>query len=435
MKSTLPENNPNLRSFIDVSTDSHFPIQNLPFGVFRPKTGGISHVATAIGDYVLDLAVLETKGLFDGPLLKGKQVFNQPDLNAFMSLGRLACREARATLSRLLRVDEPTLRDDVECRKRAFFARNEVEMLLPINVGGYTDFYSSKEHAMNMGLMFRGKESPLLPNWLHLPVGYDGRASSIVVSGTPFRRPLGQIKPADSESPIYTESQQLDVELEVAFIVGTPNKLGESIPIDKTVEHVFGVTLLADWSARDIQKWEYIPLGPFLSKNFCTTIAPWIVTLDALEPFRTPSPEQEPQPLPYLRSTRNWGYDIQLELLLQTAKMSSPQRVALTNYRGIYWDFCQQLAHHTVNGCKMNSGDIFASGTISGPTPDTFGSMVEITWGGAKPVKLTSGEERKFLQDGDQVIIDGWCQGKGYCIGFGALTGKVLPAQIKTNEE
>lgn len=328
----------------------------------------------------------------------------------------------------MLRIDEPILRDDAELRQRAFFPRQEVEMLLPVKVGGYTDFYSSKEHAINMGMMLRGKEDPLLPNWVHLPVGYDGRASTIVVSGTDFHRPQGQIKPIDAEMPIYSESQRLDVELEVAFVMGTPNKFGEPIPIDKAADHVFGMALLADWSARDIQKWEYIPLGPFLSKNFCTSISPWIVTLDALEPFRTLSPEQNPTPLPYLRSSRDWAYNIQLELLLQTEKMTTPARVASTNYRGIYWDFCQQLAHHTVNGCLMNTGDIFASGTISGATPDAYGSLVEITWGGSKPIKFLNDEERQFLQDGDRVIIDGWSQGDGYRVGFGELTGKVLPS-------
>lgn len=432
MENTLiPENDPTLQSFIEIATDSHFPIQNLPFGIFRPKNNDKPRVGIAIGDFVLDLAVLAENGLFDSiAAVRDQSVFHANHLNAFIALGRKTWRETRAVISQLLRSDTPTLRDNVMLRKNALWQNNDVEMLLPLQIGDFTDFYSSKEHATNAGLMFRGKENPLLPNWVHLPVAYTSRVSSIVVSGTDFRRPMGQIKLAD-EMPIHAPSEQLDTEVEVAFIVGAPNKMGEPIPVNEAREHVFGMTLLSDWSARDIQRWEYVPLGPFLGKNFCTSISPWIVTLDALEPFRKKGCEQSPIPLPYLLSTRDWAYDIHLEFLLQTEKMQQPERIALTNYKDIYWDFCQQLAHHTMGGCPMNIGDIFASGTISGATSDSYGSILEIAWGGTRPIKLQNGEERKFLMDGDRVIMRGWCQGQGYSVGFGELTGKVLPS-LKT---
>lgn len=422
----LPENDPALRSFIDVQAEHPFPIQNLPFGIFCPKSGGQPRVGVAIGDFVLDLACLEEHRLFDGPLLSGKIVFQQSTLNVFMALGKAAWREARARVSYLLRAETATLRDNANLRKVAFFPQQEVRLLLPIQISGYTDFYSSKEHARNVGMLFRSKENPLLPNWVHLPVAYDGRASTIVVSGTPFHRPKGQTKPDENSPPMYGPTRQLDTEVEVAFIVGTPNHFGEPISVQAATDHVFGMALLADWSARDIQKWEYVPLGPFLGKNFCTSLSPWIVTLDALEPFRCQSGLQDPVPLPYLQSSRDWAYDIHLALLLQTAAMEKPQRVSLTNYRHIYWDYCQQLAHHTVNGCRMQTGDVFASGTISGGTRDACGSLLEITWAGAEPIKLTSGEERRFLEDGDRAIIQGWCQGDGYRVGFGEVMSTVL---------
>lgn len=426
---TIPENNPALKSFVDVSPESHFPIQNLPFGIFKLKAGGNPRAGVAIGDMVLDLSVLEEQGFFNSLSFKDRlPIFNKNTLNVFMELGRAAWREVRVRVSELLNKNEPILRDNQKLRARALFSSKDVEMLLPIKVEGYTDFYSSKEHATNIGVMFRGKENALMPNWLHIPIGYDGRASSVVVSGTSFRRPMGQMKPADSDSPVYDECQQLDTEVEVAFIVGTPNKFGEPISVNDAAEHVFGMVLLSDWSARDIQKWEYVPLGPFLSKNFCTSISPWVIMLDALEPFRVEGVKQDPKPLPYLRSSRNWNYNISLDFMIQTKNMQSPHRIAATNYRGIYWDFCQQLAHHSMGGCCMRTGDILASGTISGATPDSYGSMIELTWGGTNPIKLPNGEERKFLQDEDQVIISGFCQGDGYKVGFGTVTGKVLPS-------
>lgn len=427
----IPENDPSLTSFIEVKADSHFPIQNLPFGVFQTKKASVARIGVAIGDWVLDLALLEKNGLFNGPCLTNQTVFQQPNLNAFMALGKKAWREARARISQLLRSDVTTLRDNQELRQSALIPQSEIKLLLPIQVSGYTDFYSSKEHATNVGIMFRGKDNALMPNWLHIPIAYDGRASSIVVSGTDFRRPMGQIKPETATEPRYDESQALDTEVEVAFVVGTPNKFGEPIDVNTASDHIFGMVLLSDWSARDVQKWEYVPLGPFLSKNFCTSISPWIVMLDALLPFRVTACKQDPKPLAYLQSTRDWNFDLQLALQIQSSKMEVAQTISKPNYATIYWDFCQQLAHHTMNGCNMRTGDVFASGTISGSTRDTCGSLLEITWGGSEPIKLSSGEERKFFQDGDRVTITGFCQGKGYRVGFGEVTATIL-ASLKS---
>jgi fumarylacetoacetase len=423
-----PTNDPALRAFLPVAAESHFPIQNLPYGVFRWPHGGEPRVGVAIGDWVLDLAALEAAGLFRGPELRGRPVFGQPALNLFMSLGRPAWTEARATISRLLRADEPTLRDDAALRQRALAPRAAVEMLLPAEIGDYTDFYSSREHATNVGTMLRGPDSALMANWLHLPVAYHGRASSVVVSGTDLRRPRGQVKPADAPAPLFVPSRSVDFELEMAFFIGPGNRLGRPIPVEKAAEHIFGLVLLNDWSARDVQAWEYQPLGPFLAKNFGTSISPWVVTLDALEPFRVAGPVQEPPPLPYLRTTGPWAYDIHLEVHLQTERMNRPQRLCASNHKYLYWNICQQLAHHTVNGCNLRPGDLLASGTISGPTPDSYGSLLELAWRGSKPVALPGGETRSFLQDGDRVTLTGWCQGQGYRVGFGEVTGRILPA-------
>ena len=419
---------PKLKSFIDVSPDSHFPIQNLPYGIFERKSGGEPRVGIAIGDYVLDLSVLEDNNLVGGPILKGPNLFSQPSLNKFLALGQPSWRETRATVSHLLRVDVPTLRDDKALRERALVKMNDVDMLLPVEIGDYTDFYSFKEHATNVGSMFRDPDNALLSNWLWLPVGYHGRASSVVVSGTDIYRPKGQTKTDDTDTPEFGPCRLLDFELEMGYFVGPGNKLGEPISIENAAEHIFGMVLVNDWSARDVQKWEYAPLGPFLAKNFATSISPWVVTLDALEPFRISGPEQDPEPLPYLNSQGDWSYDIQLEVLLQSEKMDKPQQICRSNFKYMYWNICQQLAHHTVTGCNVRPGDLMASGTISGPTPDSYGSMLELAWRGTKPIKLTNGEERKFLMDGDSVIMTGWCKGDGYKIGFGEVRGKILPA-------
>jgi fumarylacetoacetase len=301
-------------------------------------------------------------------------------------------------------------------------------MEVPVDIRDYTDFYSSRQHATNVGMMMRGPENALTPNWLHVPIAYHGRASSIVISGTDLHRPCGQTKADGASAPSFGPSRNLDFELEMGFFVGPGNELGQPIPIVAAREHIFGMVLVNDWSARDIQKWEYQPLGPFLAKNFGTSISPWIVTLDALEPFRIPSPVQDPAPLPYLQTTGPQAYDINLEVYLQTAKMDRPYRISTSNARHLYWNIAQQLAHHTINGCNLEPGDLLASGTISGPHPDSYGSILELAWKGTKPLQLPNGEQRTFLEDGDRVTMTGWCQGPGYRVGFGEVSGKILPA-------
>ncbi|MCI0394755.1 MAG: fumarylacetoacetase [Chloroflexi bacterium] len=420
---------PLLRSFVEVRPESHFPIQNLPFGIFTPKVGGRARAGVAIGEMVLDLAVLEAQGFFDGPQLRSQHVFSQPALNAFMALGRPAWQEARATIQQLLRADNPTLRDNAELCSQALWPTAGVTMSLPADIGDYTDFYSSREHATNVGIMFRGRENALMPNWLHLPVAYHGRASSVVTSGTAIHRPQGQTMAEGAPAPLFAPSRSLDFELEMGFFVGLGNQLGAPIPATEAAGHIFGLVLVNDWSARDIQRWEYQPLGPFLAKNFATSISPWVVTLEALAPFRVPGPAQEPEPLPYLRSREEWAYDIHLEALLQSEAMSEPVVITRSNFRHLYWNMAQQLAHHTITGCNLRPGDLLASGTISGPTPDSYGSLLELTWRGERPIQLPSGETRKFLQDGDRLTLTGWGQGDGYRIGFGEVTGQILPAR------
>jgi fumarylacetoacetase len=421
---------PTLRSFVQVPEDSHFPIHNLPYGVFKPGAASRPRIGVAIGSEVLDLATLADAGLLDGGDLGDGAVFSEPTLNALMSLGRPAWTAARSKLTRLLNENESTLRDNEALRDAAFHRQSSVEMVVPAAIGDYTDFYSSREHATNIGVMLRGKDNALQPNWLHLPVGYHGRASSVVISGTDFRRPMGQTKPPDADQPSYGASRLMDFELEMGFFVGPGNSLGEPIPITRAADHIFGMVLVNDWSARDIQAWEYVPLGPFLSKNFATSISPWVVTMDALEPFRCAGPAQsEPEPLDYLKTPDDRAYDINLEVLLQSAQMDAPSSLATSNLRYMYWNVCQQLAHHTVNGCNANPGDLYGSGTISGPEKHERGSMMELSWRGAEPITLPSGEERKFLADGDTVVMTGWCEGQGTRIGFGEVRGTLLPAR------
>jgi fumarylacetoacetase len=415
-------------SFINVTPDSHFPIRNLPYGAFRRKSGSSTRLGVAIGDYVLDLTVLEDAGLFNTPNLKGKQYFSGKSiLNDFMAAGRPAWRETREIITQLLRHDVSALRDQQKLRDSALIPINRVELLLPVEVGDYTDFYSSRYHATNVGSMFRDPENALLPNYLWIPIAYHGRASSVVTSGTEIHRPLGQTKADDAKEPTFGPGRLLDFELEMGFLIGPGNELGQPIPIEKAPEHIFGMVLVNDWSARDIQKWEYQPLGPFLSKNFATTVSPWIVTLDALEPFRCAGPAQAPEPLSYLRSKGDGSYDIHLEVHLQSEKMNEPSRVCRSNFRHMYWNIFQQLAHHTVSGCNVRPGDLMASGTISGPTPDSYGSLLELAWRGTKPVQISPTEKRSFIQDHDTIIMTGWCQGEGYRVGFGEVRGKVLP--------
>ena len=414
-----------LKSFIDILPDSHFPLENLPFGVFKPQGGG-PRIGVALGDCVIDLSALEAAGHFKD--FQNRQIFARDSLNDFLALGRPAWKQVREILQKLLAADTPTLRDDARLRERVFHRQTDVVMQLPVKIGNYTDFYSSYHHAHNVGTMLRGAENALMPNWKWLPVAYHGRASSVVVSGTGVRRPKGQIKPPDAPSPVFGPTRSLDYELETAFLIGPANSLGHPIPIDQAADHIFGFVLMDDWSARDIQAWEYQPLGPFLAKNFCTSISPWVVTIEALEPFRKPLPKQDPEPLPYLRGKNDFTFDLQLEARLQTAKMKVAQTITRTNFQNLYWSASQQLAHHAVGGCNLQPGDLLASGTISGPTEDSRGCMLELTWRGANPLKLEGGEERKWLEDGDVLSITGWCQGEGYRVGFGEVSGKILPA-------
>jgi fumarylacetoacetase len=425
-----------LRSFIDVPAGSHFPVENLPFGVFKPA-GQLARVGVAIGNEILDLSVVEKAGHF-GP---NEQLFAADTLNAFLARGRETWRKTRDVLQRLLAAENPTLRDDTALREKAFHRQTEVTMQLPARISDYTDFYSSYYHAHNVGTMLRGAENALMPNWKWLPVGYHGRASSIVVSGSDVRRPRGQVKPPDAPTPIFGPTRSFDYELETAFLIGPGNSLGEAIPIERAEEHIFGIVLMNDWSARDVQAWEYQPLGPFLAKNFCTSISPWVVTLDALEPFRKPLPAQDPEPLPYLRAANDFTYDIQLEAHLRTSAMlataspsgggDAPHRITRTNFQNLYWSIAQQLAHHTIGGCNLQPGDLLASGTISGPTEESRGCMLELTWRGANPLQLPNGEVRKWLEDGDTLAITGWAEGDGYRVGFGEVTGRILPAMSR----
>lgn len=410
-----------MKSFIEVPPDSHFPLQNLPYGVFstaerRPRVG------VALGDQVIDLSVLEAAGK-----LPGTGMFDQPTLNKFMAQGKGVWTAVRERLQALLAADNSELRDDAALRGQVLVPQAAVTLHLPAEIGDYTDFYSSREHATNVGAMFRDPENALLPNWLHLPVAYHGRASSVVISGTPIHRPHGQTKPKEGDSPVFGPSRLLDFELEMGYFIGPGNELGSPIPIAEAADHVFGLVLVNDWSARDIQAWEYVPLGPFLAKNLGTTISPWVVPLAALEPFRVAGPPQAPTPLPYLQSSGQQAYDINLEVRLQSAAMTAAQTIARSNFKYLYWNMAQQVAHHTITGCNLRPGDLLATGTISGPTADSYGSMLELTWRGERPIELADGSERKFLQDGDTLILTGWCQGDGYRVGFGEAVGTVLP--------
>jgi len=415
-------------SFIEVPPESHFPIQNLPFGVFKRKGESQQKIGVAIGDQIVDLQALNNAGLLPGSLQK-TTALNQPVLNEFMSLGKPFWREARTTLTRLLSKEEGVLRDNARLQQAVFVAQRDVDLCLPAAIGDYTDFYASKEHATNVGIMFRGKENALMPNWLHIPIGYHGRASSIVVSGTPVRRPRGQIKPPDPAPPTFGPCKVLDFELEMAWFIGPGNQMGDPIPMEKAEDHLFGMVVMNDWSARDIQKWEYVPLGPFTAKNWATSISPWVVSFDALEPFKTQGPPQDPVPLPYLQDKGPSSYDINLSVALLTEKATKPQIITNSNYKYMYWNMKQQTVHHAITGCNLRPGDLLASGTISGPEKGNWGSLLEITWQGSDPIKIEeTGETRKFLEDGDAVIMEAYCQGPDYRVGFGSCHGKILPA-------
>ena len=426
-------NSPSLRSWIDIKPDSDFPIQNLPFGVFETNERG-PHLCMAIGGYVFDLYAASQFGFFEDLEALGAaqpKVFRRRSLNAFLRLGRPAWQAVRQRVSELLRHDEPRLRDNELAVRDCLLRQTEVSMLRPVKPANYTDFYSSIEHATNVGTMFRDPANALLPNWRHLPIGYHGRTSSIVASGTDIRRPNGQRKAPNEAAPTFGPSRQLDFELEMAFVVGTGTALGSTVPLDQAEDHIFGLCLFNDWSARDLQSWEYVPLGPFLGKNFGSSLAPWVVTLDALEPFRVAGPAQEPAPLPYLNQSGAHNFDIHLEIAL-TAVNGVETTLSRTNFGLMYWSMAQQLAHHASNGCNLEAGDLYASGTISGPTPDSLGSLLELAWRGTRPVPLADGSERTFLLDGDTVIMRGFAEKDGVRIGFGEVRGTITPA---LNEE
>ena len=426
MSGLNPTHDPLHKSFLASANDgvTDFPIQNLPFGIFSTPSSPRLRAGVAIGDQIVDLMALAESGLLR---TAPHTVWSEPALNAFIALGRDAWHATRARLSALLRSGPGPLGDAATLRDSTLVPQSHATMHLPVTVPGYTDFYSSKEHATNVGSMFRDPKNALLPNWLELPIGYNGRASSVVVSGTPVRRPWGQLKAPDAARPALAPCRKLDIELETGFIIGVGNALGEPIAAANAEAHIFGMVLLNDWSARDIQTWEYVPLGPFNSKTFATSISPWLVTMEALEPFRVAGPAQDPPPLPYLRHGGNHAFDIHLEVVLRPHAAAAGTTICRTNFRGMYWSMVQQLIHHTSGGCNTRVGDLMGSGTISGPTPESRGSLLELTWNGTMPLAVAGGT-RTFLEDGDEVTLRGWCQGNGYRVGFGEVTGAILPA-------
>lgn len=423
--STIAANNPALQSWVSVPENSDFPIQNLPFGII--KTGQLSpRVASRIGDFAVDLKTLFVLGYMENLPFEMSD-FDTDVLNPMMKRGKKAVRDLRNRISKLLDIQHTDLQKNEHHVQQVLIPADQIMMCMPVQIGDYTDFYSSREHATNVGMMFRDPANALLPNWLWLPVGYHGRSSSIVISGEPVRRPKGQIKPNPEEPPIYAACRNLDFELEMAFITFDGKPMGQRISTEEAEEYIFGMCLFNDWSARDMQTWEYVPLGPFLAKNFASSVSPWIVTLDALQPYKVAGPEQEPEVLSYLKYEGEKSYDIQLEVYIQPEN-AGESKICTSNFKYMYWNMAQQLAHHTVNGCNIRCGDLMGSGTISGPTPDSYGSMLELTWKGTKPLQLNDGSERKFLLDGDNVIMRGFSLKDGVRIGFGEVSGKVLPA-------
>ena len=418
----LSANNINRKSWIEYNSNSDFPIQNIPFGVFKTKNNEF-HVATIIGETIISLKNLEKEGFLNN-LGLNQNTFQGKNLNEFLKHKKSVWRSVRNSISDLFDLENKESELKIK-QGNILFENQEIEMVMPVQIGDYTDFYSSKDHATNVGKMFRDPENALLPNWLHIPVGYHGRSSSIVISGTPVKRPNGQILPKESNQPIFSESKLLDFELEMGFVTGQGNQLGDPINIDNAEDHIFGLCLFNDWSARDIQKWEYVPLGPFLGKSFNSSMSPWIVTLDALEYFRVPGEKQSPEVLDYLKFKGNKNYDINLEVLIKSEN-SKPTTVSKSNFKYMYWNMAQQLAHHTINGCNINAGDLMASGTISGPDESEFGSMLELSWAGKKTIYLENGEERKFLKNGDTVIMKGYAEKNNIRIGFGELKNKIV---------
>ncbi|MBO6523065.1 MAG: fumarylacetoacetase [Balneolaceae bacterium] len=411
-----------LNTWVEIPKQTDFTIYNLPFGIFS-ATDKSKRIGVAIGDQILDLVEASSLGIFDGLGISTSTLENDY-LNDFIALGKKTTSAAREKIQSHLCDENSPLKS----ASGIFIKQEEAQMHLPVKVGDYTDFYSSIEHATNVGKMFRDPENALLPNWKHLPVGYHGRASSIIVSGEDIHRPKGQTKPDDGP-PVFGPCKLMDFELEMAFIVGKETELGDSVSTDKAEDHIFGMVLFNDWSARDIQKWEYVPLGPFLGKSFASSISPWVVTMEALDPFRVTGPEQEPEVLPYLQYQGSRNYDIDLEVLIQPESHDEPSSITKSNFKYMYWNMAQQLAHHTVNGCNVKVGDMMASGTISGKDEQSFGSMLELSWAGSNTVPLKNGEVRKFLQDGDTVIMRGHAEKNGIRIGFGEVRSKLLPAK------
>ncbi|WP_306640475.1 fumarylacetoacetase [Sanyastnella coralliicola] len=422
----ISANDPKLTSWVNVPDNSDFPIQNLPFGIFKTPQMD-ARVGIAIGEHVLDLKALHVLGYLEN-LPFTLDDLSSNTLNAIINRGKVATRELRNRVSKLLTSDVPDLRDKEHHVKQALIPMGDCEMLLPVEIGDYTDFYSSIEHATNVGKMFRDPANALLPNWKHIPVGYHGRSSSIVVSGTPIHRPKGQMLPADAEAPVFGPCKLLDFELEMAFITYPGKPMGDSIGTSEAENYIFGMVLFNDWSARDIQKWEYVPLGPFLGKNFASSVSAWVVTLDALEPYKVAGPVQDPPVLSYLEYDGNRNYDINLEVGIQP-EGNDETVICRSNFKYMYWNMSQQLAHHTVNGCNIRGGDMMASGTISGKDETSYGSMLELSWKGTKPLKLSNGEERKFINDNDEVIMRGHATNGDIRIGFGEVRSKLLPTR------
>ena len=419
-------NNPNLESWVAVPKDSDFPIQNLPLGIF--KTDSLEpRVGVRIGDSILDLKTLHVLGYLDN-LPFTLDEFDTSVLNRLMKKGKLATRRLRDRISDLLNKENTELQNNAHHVEQVLIDEAFAEVLMPIEIGDYTDFYSSREHATNVGTMFRDPNNALLPNWLHIPVGYHGRSSSVIPSGQNIYRPKGQTKPNEDQGPVFGPSKMIDFELEMAFVTFDGKPLGESISTAEAEDYIFGMVLFNDWSARDIQKWEYVPLGPFLAKNFASSISSWVVSLDALQPFCVDTPSQEPEVLDYLKFEGKKSYDIHLQVSI-TPESSEETIVCNSNFKYMYWNMAQQLAHHTVNGCNVRGGDLLGSGTISGPTPDSYGSMLELAWKGTRPVPMSDGTERKFIQDGDTVIMRGFCKNDKVRLGFGEVASKLLPSQ------
>lgn len=423
---------PALRSWVDVPAGSDFPIQNLPFGAFLRPDDTAPRLGVAIGDSILDLRIVARAGLLEAGLPEAETLLGATTLNALLARGKPAWRAVRWRLSTLLASGNRELHD-AGIADQSFVSRPGARMALPIEVADYVDFYSSREHATNLGKILRPDTEPLLPNWRWIPIGYHGRASTVVISETPVVRPRGQLKAANAEAPVFAPTRMLDFELELAFVTGNGPVLGSAISVERAPDHIFGVVLLNDWSARDIQGWEYQPLGPFLGKSFATSLAPWIVTLDALEPFRVDGPRQDPPPLDYLAIATPQNYDIGLAVELTPADTrgarTHTQTIARTNFRGMYWNMAQQLAHSSSNGSRVRAGDLYASGTISGSEPGTYGSMIELSWRGANPLALADGTTRAFIEDGDTITLRGSCDRSGAAhIGLGEVSGTILPA-------